>query len=132
MSARKQRHASALPTTSSATMASAPQAAGAAPDAPAKGSGKGLLMRLFWMFFGNVALIGVGGLIFRDDGAQLVELSIVYWVVVGLLLASRWFDITRFGGRTTEGEPATPAHFRRHATILVPLAILGWAFAAFG
>ncbi|MCA9518356.1 MAG: hypothetical protein KC635_25655 [Myxococcales bacterium] len=110
----------------------APEAVTAAPGAPAKGSGVGLLMRLFWMFFGNIALIGVAGLLFRDDGEQLVELSVLYWVVVGAIIGSRWLDIFRFGGRTTEGEPATPAHLKKHATVLVPLALVVWAVAAFG
>jgi len=93
--------------------------------------GTGLLMRLFWMVFGNIALLGAGGLLLKDDGEQLLELSIVYWLLVGAIVAARYLDIRRYGGRTAEGEPANLTHLRRHAAILVPVAALVWVVAAF-
>ena len=85
---------------------------------------EGCLLRLFWMVGGNLALFALVVSIFNHDGFSLLDGA--YWLVVAALVASRYFDITRFGGLTVHGTPATPADFRRYGTRLLFVAAGLW------
>ena len=88
---------------------------------------QGCLLRLFWMAFGNLALLMMAVVIVEQK--RFSSLDIIYWVIVIALGLARLVDITRFEGRTIEGEPAPMVHFRRYAWRL-PWAALGiWAVA---
>ena len=41
--------------------------------------------------------------------------SAIFWGTVGAMIAFRFWDVTRLGGQTTSGEPATLATFKRYS-----------------
>ena len=103
---------------------------GGPPPAPATGGTEnpaGCALRLYWMGLGNFAL--VIGAVLAARRAAPSALDAVYALVVASLIAARFVDITRFGGQTTEGDPASLAHWRRHAAVLVPVAAALWWLA---
>jgi hypothetical protein len=85
----------------------------------------GCLLRLFWMAFGNFALLFLSVLIFKRD--DFSALDAVYWALVMALGSARYADIARFDGLTTSGEPATMEHFRRYSVGLFVGAAALWA-----
>ncbi len=87
----------------------------------------GCLPRLFWMGFGNIALVITALLIYRSAGSSIADL--VFWLIVGLSIGARYIDIVRYQGTTVDGEPATTAHFKRHALTLLVAGAAVWAVA---
>ncbi|MGH2373237.1 MAG: hypothetical protein ACRDIC_07110 [bacterium] len=85
---------------------------------------QGCLLRLFWMAFGNLALLVLILSISSRHGFTLLDG--LYWVVVTALASVRYIDITRFAGLTVDGTPATKHHFRRYATWLFVVAMALW------
>ncbi len=75
------------------------------------------LARVYWMAVGNVLLFVCAIYAARHEPPS--ALDGLYAVLVALLLVVRFVDITRLGGQTSEGHPATLAHWRRYA--------LGWS-----
>ena len=96
------------------------------PSQPADQNPAGCLVRLFWMLAGNLALLVLVFVIYQSAGWTIAD--VVFWLVIGLMIGARYMDIARFGGTTMNDEPATMAHFRRYA-LLVLLGGAG-AFAA--
>jgi hypothetical protein len=66
-------------------------------------SGAGLMVRLFWMLGGQLGLLACLALIVRDDRALHSAVSIGFWIVLGLMILARYFDVKRFGGAKTDG-----------------------------
>lgn len=85
----------------------------------------GCLPRLFWMGFGNIALLMAALLIYKSTGWSIADLA--FWLIVGLLVGARYIDIVRFEGTTVHGEPATTAHFKRYALTLLVACAAVWA-----
>lgn len=85
------------------------------------------IVRITWMAFGNLALF-----LFAVMGARRPAPSAYDAAFAGLVLGLvilRYLDITRFGGETSDGEPATLSHWRRYALGLVGVAAAMWALA---
>ena len=82
-------------------------------------SAVGCLARIFWMVGGNMALL-FGAMFIAQSPSALSIYDLGYWGVVLLLVATRYVDITRLGGTTTDLGPATLSHWRRYT-----LAVLG-------
>lgn len=89
-------------------------------------SGAGLLARLFWLVGGNLALLGAAAVILRDDLAALSWMSLLFWLFAGALIGVRYLDVTRLGGLTSDGKPATLADFRRYGVKLLAFAAVLW------
>jgi hypothetical protein len=87
------------------------------------------LVRAFWMAFGNLALVFCAMFAARRPAPSPLDMAYVGLVIA--LMVVRHLDITRFQGQTTEGEPATLAHWRRYCLLLVPIAAALWAFMRF-
>lgn len=85
---------------------------------------QGCLLRLFWMAFGNLALLALALLIFKRRGFSFLDLA--YWGVVVALGSARHADITRLQGLTINGEPATMQHLRRYLLGLFLVAAALW------
>lgn len=85
----------------------------------------GCLLRLFWMAFGNLALVMMTIVIIERRAFSAVDVA--YWLVVLALVIVRYVDITRFAGRTASDEPATMRHFRRYSLGLLASAAAVWA-----
>lgn len=96
----------------------------APPETPASESPMGCLLRLYWMGFGNMALVICAVLAARRPAPSLLDG--VYVFIVCSLVVARYVDISRFNGGTVDGDPATMAHWRRHAVALVPVAAAIW------
>jgi len=76
------------------------------------------------MAVGNAALLALAWLIFQQH--RFSPLDGAYWVVAGLLVGARYVDITRFGGATVDGAPATMRHFHRYALGALVAAAALW------
>jgi hypothetical protein len=92
----------------------------------------GCLTRLYWMLFGNVALILCAGAIVAHRGSFLSLADIAYWLIAATVGVVRFVDIRRFGGRTAAGEPATAAHWRRYLLFLIVASSVVWGAAHLG
>ena len=94
------------------------------PSAPA-----GCLLRLFWTLAGNsIVYLTLITIAVRATPLPSV-LDAVVWVTTGLMLLARWFDITRFNGRTLANESATVGHWRRYAMLVVGVTLGAWLLA---
>lgn len=82
----------------------------------------GCLLRLFWMLVGNAIVYGSLAMIAMNGEPFPSPLDAVAWVTVALIVLARRVDITRHAGTTASGEPATLAHWRRYAVIVVLVA----------
>ena len=87
----------------------------------------GCLLRLFWMMFGNVALLFAAMNVASSDGLGLADA--VYAAVVMALLLARSVDIVKLHGLTTDATPATRGDLRRYAVSLLAVALAGWLIA---
>jgi hypothetical protein len=76
---------------------------------------------------GNLALILTAMLIYRGAGWPTAD--ILFGIIVLLLIWARYLDIVRYQGTTADGEPASMAHLKRYALILVVVAAALWAVA---
>jgi hypothetical protein len=87
----------------------------------------GLLLRLFWMFLGNIAL-GVSILMVLAERETVFSVAdIIYGISLPLLVAARYLEITRYKGTTAEGEPATISHWKRYTVALLVFSIGAWS-----
>ena len=77
----------------------------------------GLMVRLIWMLFGNAALALLAVHIAQAGSFSMVD--VLFWAVVVVMVGVRYIDVTRFGGLTAEGEPATLRHWRRYTGYLL-------------
>ena len=89
----------------------------------------GCLLRFVWMAAGNVVLFFLGMTIAQRNTRALSWLDGALWGVAGIMIAVRYLDIARFGGKTSEGEPAGIKHLRRYVVILIVTTAGWWALA---
>ena len=92
-------------------------------------SGGGCLLRLSWLIAGNAVLLLAARSIAIGGGLLLTWADAVFWLAAGAMLAARYVDVTRFGGCTASGKPATLAHWRRYALLLCGGALAVWIVA---
>ena len=86
----------------------------------------GCFLRVFWMIIGNAILLACAYGVLQHRSSLLSIADALYWAVVGSLLAARYVDIQYFLGTTSDGDPATMAHWRRYATVLGMISIGLW------
>jgi hypothetical protein len=100
------------------------------PDDPhTPSSFTGLLLRIWWMFLGNGALLVVAALMVIERNALPSSLDAAFAVVVASLFAARLVDIRHFGGSTAEGARAGMSDFRRYALRLLAGSAAIWGGA---
>jgi hypothetical protein len=88
-----------------------------------------LIVRPFWMFFGNFALmICVANVIMGESNSTRVS-DIIFWSVAAALIIVRFLDIKFLDGQTATGEPATIKHWRRYAIALAVISAAIWSAA---
>ncbi len=85
------------------------------------------LLRFTWMALGNAALFLCASLVAK--GTALVVMDIMYFAVAIGLIVVRYIDITKFKGQTSEGMPATLAHWRRYAILTALISTGVWVLA---
>ena len=88
----------------------------------------GCLIPTFWMLVGN-GILALCAVAIAARSASFSAADLFYWLTVGGLLAARYVDIRYLNGRTAEGKPATPAHWRRYAVILIAVSAVAWIVA---
>lgn len=86
-----------------------------------------VILRLTWLMWGNLALFICAALV--AEGTAPIVTDLLFFLVAGSLVGVRYVDITRFKGETTEGEPATIAHWRRYAIMMMLISAALWALA---
>ncbi len=95
-------------------------------DSSPKG-GHGAL-RIYWMALGNLALLVIAGLISKQPIWTITLLDGGYLLLVVTLLIARYLDVKRYGGETTNGEPATSAHLVRYGIGVTAVGAALWGF----
>lgn len=87
------------------------------------------IARAFWMMLGNILLLVLCLSIARQLPWTFTWRDGAYALGLATLLIVRWVDITRLGGRTADGDPATPVDWRRWALSTSGFAAAGWFLA---
>ena len=87
------------------------------PAQPQDQSPAGCLARLVWMLIGNLALVVLAFAIYESTGWTIADPA--YWLIMALVIGARYVDIAKFEGTTMNDEPATMAHFRRYALLVL-------------
>ncbi|MDD5772386.1 MAG: hypothetical protein PHX78_02855 [bacterium] len=77
-------------------------------------TGIGMLIRIYWMVFGNFINILIAINIVVKKHNSIMLLSIFYFMNIIGLIISRYIDIKYLNGQTTEYEPATMNHWKNY------------------
>ncbi len=93
-------------------------------ESPASG-----LARIVWMGAGNAVLLMLALSIARVQPWTATWRDLAYGAVLFGVLWVRWIDVTRFGGRTADGDPASKRDWQRWATAVLVVAGAAWALA---
>jgi hypothetical protein len=88
-----------------------------------------LLVRPFWMFFGNFLLIICAAHIFMGESGSTRTSNIIFWSAVVAMITVRFFDIKFLDGQTATGQPASIKHWRRYAIMLAVISAAIWTAA---
>ena len=87
-----------------------------------------LLLRLYWMFLGNIILL-VSFVSLLHAHGRFGWADAIYWVSVPALVAARYVDIVKLKGLTATGEVANIKHWRKYALGMVLGGVLAWLAA---
>lgn len=98
-------------------------------SAPSQEKTGGCFIRLTWMVFGTLAVLFSAVALSNNHGQTLSVADVTLWGAIALMLAARYYDISRLEGQTVFGEPATMATWRRYAGILVVVGLVVWGVA---
>lgn len=99
------------------------------PTSTGKSGGIGCAARFFWMGAGNAVVAFLLVFIAQQEDFQIGGLDLAYLVTVVALIAVRFVDVRYLDGRTTEGEPATLASWRRYAATTAVVCVALWGAA---
>jgi hypothetical protein len=88
-----------------------------------------LIVRVFWILFGNVILIASVILIFQRKDWGFHTADVVFWGTVAALILTRYLDIKLYNGLTAAGEPASMSHWRKYTIILLICSTAVWVLA---
>ena len=88
-----------------------------------------LLVRPFWMFFGNFILMICAAHIFMGESSSTRTSDLIFWCAVAAMIIVRFLDIKFLGGQTTTGGPASIKHWRRYAIVLAVISAVIWTAA---
>ena len=86
----------------------------------------GCFLRLFWMLIGNLILLFCAYSITQNRSSFFSVADAFYWAAVGCLLAVRYADIRYLKGLTADGDPASMAHWRRYAGLVLIASTCLW------
>jgi hypothetical protein len=86
-----------------------------------------LLIRPFWMFFGNFILLISAANILMGEGKTSYVSDLIFWTGVIALVTVRFLDIKFLDGQTATGTPATLKHWLRYTIGLVVFSAVIWA-----
>jgi hypothetical protein len=98
-------------------------------DEPLATSPMGCLARIGWMAAGHAVALIVAVTILREPSWTLSPRDAIFWLVVTSIVTLRWVDVTRLGGLTAAGRPATVRDVVRYAVGVVGAWALVWTIA---
>ena len=85
-----------------------------------------LIVRVFWILFGNVILLVSAILIFQRKDWMFHTADVVFWGTVAALVLARYLDIKLYNGLTATGKPASMSHWRKYAVVLLICSVVIW------
>jgi uncharacterized membrane protein YhaH (DUF805 family) len=86
----------------------------------------GLIMRMYWLILGHIAVVVLGVAIFMHRIHDQLLYNLLYLVAVVLCSAARFIDIKYYKGLTSDGDPSTMAHWRRYSLFVAAYAVPLW------
>ena len=89
-------------------------------------SGIGVLVRLFWMFLGNLFLVLLSFKIAQSKGVSIADIA--FWSVAVAIVVLRYIDIVYLNGQTTNSQRASLRDWRRHLLLVAGAAAILWVF----
>jgi len=89
----------------------------------------GILVRLWWMFFGNIVLGFCILFIIENRGSFFHTSDWVFWIDAATLVLVRYVDIRFLDGCTATGARASITHWIRYAALLVACSAAVWTLA---
>jgi len=89
----------------------------------------GLILRVFWMLFGNAILCVSAVYILHLKGVFFHTADVVFWVTAAALVLARYLDIKFYTSLTATGEPASMTHWRKYAVVLLICSTVIWVLA---
>lgn len=87
------------------------------------------MVRIGWMLAGNAALALVGMTIMLESTWSLSGKDVAFWAIALGVVALRYVDVSRLGGLTADGEPATMRHAARYAAGVLAGSAALWTMA---
>jgi hypothetical protein len=88
-----------------------------------------ILARPFWMFLGNFILMICAANILMGESGSTRTSDIIFWFAVAAMIIVRFLDIKFLNGLTATDKPATLAHWRKYAIMLIVCSGIIWAAA---
>ncbi len=88
-----------------------------------------VLYRLMWIFIGPLSLAIIAYRTVKQGDGWLTPRDVAWVIILALMIGARWLEVRSGAGETAAGEPATMAHFKRYATVLVPVTAVLWIAA---
>ena len=88
-----------------------------------------MLVRLWWMFFGNVVLAFCILFIVENRGGFFHAADWVFWITLASLVLVRYVDVKFLDGCTATGAYASVAHWLRYAILVTIGSTVVWAVA---
>jgi len=88
-----------------------------------------ILVRPFWMFLGNFALMICAANIFMGESSSTRISDIIFWCAVVAMIIVRFLDIKFLDGQTATGEPASIKHWCKYAIVLAVISAAIWSAA---
>jgi hypothetical protein len=79
------------------------------------------------MIGGNVVVLACAVSIGQPRASFLSAADIIYWIAVAAVVAARYYDVSKLGGMTAQGRPASMRDWRRYALLLLAGALVVWA-----
>lgn len=89
----------------------------------------GCVVWLGWMAAGNLVLLTLLIFVMREGRWTLTGKDAFFWGVVATVLALRYIDLTRLGGKQVDGSPAPPGMFKLYTLRFVGTWLVLWALA---
>lgn len=85
----------------------------------------GCLLRLYWMWMGNVSLVLIGIII--STTKNLLPLSILFWLITFSMILTRYLEIRYYKGQTSDcsGE-ATIQDWKKYSALLLLFSLILW------
>ncbi len=92
-------------------------------NAPSCENPSGCLVRLYWMLFGNILLLGCAALMMKTGAIAIYGSA--YFAVAASIIAARFADIRYFNGQKADASgPATMDDMKKYAATVFAIYLL--------